>query len=78
MTRSAAGRALAAVVEPIVGSVYFSPEAHPAFVHLGHGPCTGQMPPGGWDRAHWGDVLITDFLAYFCGRGRSWARCPAR
>lgn len=76
MTRSPAGRALAAALEPLVGSVYFSPEAHQAFVELGHGPPTGQMPPGTWDRAHWGDGLLTDFLAYFCGRGAILGQVP--
>ncbi len=68
MTVDAACRALSAALEPAVGSVYFAKEAHDAFAALGHGPTTGQMT-GGWDKEHWGSVLMTDYFAYFCGRG---------
>ena len=37
MIPDAAGRALAAAIEPVVGSVYFAKEAHDAFNALGHG-----------------------------------------
>jgi Helix-turn-helix family len=68
MTRSPHGRALAATLEPIVGSVYFAKEAHDAFHALGHGPTTGPAMDA-WGSAHWGAVLMTDYHAYFCGRG---------
>jgi hypothetical protein len=70
-----AGRALAAAIEPVVGSVYFAKEAHDAFTALGHGPTAGQMTEG-WDKAHWGAVLMTDYFAYFCGRGAILGQAP--
>lgn len=68
VSRSPQGRALAAAIEPIVGSVYFAEEAHDAFHALGHGPTTGRADDE-WGRSHWGTVLMTDYHAYFCGRG---------
>ena len=75
MTRSPQGRALATTLEPIVGSVYFSPEAHAAFHALGHGPTTGQAADE-WGSAHWGAVAMTDYHAYFCGRGALLGQAP--
>lgn len=75
MTRSPQGRALAAVIEPIVGSVYFAEEVHEAFRSLGHGSTRGQAD-GEWGRSHWGTVLMTDVHAYFCGRGALLGRAP--
>jgi Helix-turn-helix family len=66
---------LAAAIEPVVGSVYFAKEAHDAFAALGHGPTTRQMTAGR-DKAHWGDVLMTDYFAYFCGRGSVLGQAP--
>ena len=75
MSRSPQGRALAAAIEPIAGSVYFAEEAHDAFHALGHGPTTGRADDE-WGRSHWGTVLMTDYHAYFCGRGALLGRPP--
>jgi hypothetical protein len=52
VSRSPQARALAAVIEPIVGSVYFAAEAHDAFHALGHGPTSGHATDE-WGKAHW-------------------------
>lgn len=68
-------RALAAVLEPIVGSVYFAKEAHEAYVALGHGPTPGQASDE-WGKKHWGKVLQADYHAYFCNRGALLGQVP--
>jgi hypothetical protein len=61
-------RALAAVIEPVVGAVYFAPEAHDAYHQLGYesspGPATDE-----WGAKHWGAVMMTDYVTYFRSRG---------
>lgn len=64
---SPGGRALAAVLEPMVASVYFAKESHEAMAALGYNPTPGQ-PPDGWPREHWGTVLLPDFHAYLSSR----------
>lgn len=66
---SARSRALAAALEPVVGSVYFAPEAHDAYVVLGFGPSRGRARDDAWAEAHWGHVLLPDGVAYFASRG---------
>ena len=65
----ARSRALAAALEPVVGSVYFAPEAHDAYVALGFGPSRGRAWDDAWAEAHWGRVLLPDGVAYFASRG---------
>lgn len=77
MSRSPRGRALAASIEPIVGSVYFAEEVHEAFRALGHGPTRGRAD-GEWGRSHWGKVLMTDTHAYFSVAAPCWAERQAR
>lgn len=62
-------RILAAVLEPIVASVYFSPEAHAAFADLGFGPSTGPVSGDPWLEHHWGTADMPDYTAYFYSRG---------
>jgi hypothetical protein len=52
-------RTLAARLEPLVGQVYFSPEAHAGYVGLGFGPSPGAF----------GGVAMPDGPAYFTSRG---------
>ena len=52
-------RALAAVLEPIVGQVYFSPECHANYVALGFAPSRGDA----------NGVALPDGPAYFTSRG---------
>ena len=40
---SARSRVLAVALEPVVGSVYFAPEAHEAYAALGFGPSPGPV-----------------------------------
>ena len=54
-----AARTLAARLEPLVGQVYFSPEAHAAYVELGFAPSPGEF----------GGVAMPDGPAYFTSRG---------
>jgi hypothetical protein len=61
-------RALSAVVEPVVGSVYFSPEAHNAYHQLGFEPSPGPATDE-WGARHWGEVMMTDYVTYFYSRG---------
>ena len=61
-------RALSAVLEPVVASVYFSPEGHEAFHALGYGP-TGGLVTDEWGSAHWGPCLMPDYTAYISSRG---------
>jgi hypothetical protein len=53
-------RTLAALLEPVVGQVYFSPECHEAYVKLGFGPSPGSFGNG---------VAAPDGPAYFTSRG---------
>lgn len=52
-------RALSAVLEPVAGQVYFSPECHAGYQALGFGPSPGEF----------GGVAMPDGPAYFCSRG---------
>lgn len=61
-------RALSAVLEPVVASVYFSPESHDAFHALGYGP-TGGLVTDEWGSVHWGPCLMPDYTAYISSRG---------
>jgi hypothetical protein len=62
-------RALAAVLEPVVASVYFSPEAHEALNALGFGPTGGIITGNEWAEKHWGACYMPDYTAYISGRG---------
>jgi hypothetical protein len=64
-----AARALAAALEPVIGSVYFSPECHAAYAALGFGPSPGPVTGDGWAESHWGRVAMPDGVAYFASRG---------
>ncbi|HEX6416986.1 MAG TPA: hypothetical protein VFZ77_00770 [Acidimicrobiales bacterium] len=59
-------RALAGVVEPFAGQVYFSPECHERYAALGFGPSPGRF----------GDVAAPDGAAYFCSRGSVMGQVP--
>lgn len=52
-------RALGAALEPVIGQVYFSPEAHRAYADLGFDPSAGDM----------NGVALPDGPAYFTSRG---------
>jgi len=52
-------RSLAAVLEPVIGQVYFSPECHAAYARLGFGASPGCA----------GLVALPDGPAYFTSRG---------
>jgi hypothetical protein len=52
-------RTLAAYLEPLVGQVYFSPEAHANYVGLGFAPSPGEL----------NGVAMPDGPAYFTSRG---------
>ena len=67
--KSARSRALAAALEPVVGSVYFAPEAHEAYAALGFGPGPGPIEGDAWAESHWGRVQLPDGVAYFASRG---------
>lgn len=67
--QGARSRALATALEPVVGSVYFAPEAHAAYVALGFGPSAGPIAGKGWPAEHWGGVALPDGVAYFASRG---------
>ena len=66
---STRSRVLAAVLEPVVASVFFSPELHEAFHKLGFGPSSGAVTGDAWGEKHWGTALMPDYTAYFCSRG---------
>jgi hypothetical protein len=68
-------RAFAAAVEPLVGAVYFSPEAHEAYAELGFAPSPGRMTDD-WGSRHWGRVMMTDMYSYFCSRGAMLGQVP--
>jgi hypothetical protein len=63
---SARARALAGVLEPFAGQVYFSPECHDAYAALGFGASPGTF----------GDVAAPDGAAYFCSRGSVMGQVP--
>jgi hypothetical protein len=65
----ARSRALATALEPVVGSVYFSPEAHERYTRLGFGPSPGPVSGDRWAEQHWGRVCLPDGVAYFASRG---------
>ena len=52
-------RALAAVIEPVAGQVYFSPECHRGYEALGFSPAPAAVD----------GVAMPDGVAYFCSRG---------
>jgi hypothetical protein len=52
-------RTLAAALEPVIGQVFFAPEAHAAYEKLGFAPSPGKF----------GDVAAPDGPAYFTSRG---------
>src|SRR5215218_9896398 len=66
---SARSRVLAVALEPVVGSVYFAPEAHEAYAALGFGPSPGPVGGNAWAESHWGRVRLPDGVAYFASRG---------
>lgn len=61
-----AARRLAALIEPIVGQVYFSPECHEGYVRLGFNPSPGVA----------GGVALPDGPAYFTSRGSVMGQVP--
>jgi hypothetical protein len=66
---------LAAALEPLVGSVYFSPEAHEAFAELSFAPSPGPVTDE-WGSRHWGSVMMTDMYSYFSSRGAMLGQVP--
>ncbi|MCU1502242.1 MAG: Uncharacterized protein JWM12_1596 [Ilumatobacteraceae bacterium] len=66
---NARSRALSISLEPVIGSVYFAPEAHAAYQALGFGPSPGPITGAGWATEHWGGVALPDGVAYFASRG---------
>lgn len=67
--RSARCRALSVALEPVIGSVYFAPEAHANYEALGFGGSPGKVAGGSWAVDHWGGVAMPDGIAYFASRG---------
>lgn len=65
-TRDAA-RAIARVIEPIVGQVYFAPECHERYAALGFSPSPGGSKDG---------VAFPDGPAYFTSRGSALGQAP--
>jgi hypothetical protein len=59
-------RRLAALLEPVAGQVYFSPECHEAYAALGFNPSSGRA----------GDVALPDGPAYFTSRGSVLGQVP--
>jgi hypothetical protein len=57
---------LAALIEPVVAQVYFSPECHEAYVRLGFSPSPGEG----------GGVALPDGPAYFTSRGSALGQAP--
>ena len=66
---SVRSRVLSAALEPVIGSVYFAPEAHAAYEALGFGGSPGRLTGDGWAVEHWGGVAMPDGVAYFASRG---------
>ncbi|MGH9276348.1 MAG: SCO6745 family protein [Acidimicrobiales bacterium] len=65
-TRDAA-RAIAKVIEPVVGQVYFAPECHVRYAALGFSPSPGGSKDG---------VAFPDGPAYFTSRGSALGKAP--
>lgn len=65
-TMSARARALGAALEPFVGQVYFSPECHRAYGHLGFAPSPGEM----------NGVAMPEMVSYFTSRGSLMGEVP--
>lgn len=63
---SARSRALRDALEPLVGSVYFSPECHAEYRHLGFDGPSGDA----------NGVQLPDAAAYFCSRGSALGQAP--
>ena len=59
-------RALGAVLEPVAGQVYFSPECHAAYEQLGFSPSPGVVD----------GVAMPDGVAYFTSRGSLLGQAP--
>jgi Helix-turn-helix family len=59
-------RALGAVIEPVTGQVYFSPECHRAYEALGFSPSPVEL----------GGVAMPDGVAYFTSRGSVLGQVP--
>lgn len=66
VTRDAA-RAIAKVIEPIVGQAYFAPECHERYAALGFNPSPGGSKDG---------VAFPDGPAYFTSRGSALGQAP--
>jgi hypothetical protein len=62
-------RRLAMALEPVVGQVYFSPEAHAAYVDLGFNPSPGALANG---------LSLPDGPAYFTSRGSVMGQVPGQ
>ena len=65
-TVSNRARALGAVLEPVAGQVYFSPECHAAYEQLGFSPSPTLV----------GGVAMPDGIAYFTSRGSLLGQAP--
>jgi hypothetical protein len=63
---SGVSRQLAALLEPVAGQVYFSPECHKEYEALGFAPSRGKA----------GDVELPDGPAYFTSRGSVMGKIP--
>lgn len=61
-------RRLAALLEPVIGSVYFSPECHAEYAALGFAPSSGYA----------GQVALPDGAAYFTSRGSVLGQVPGQ
>jgi hypothetical protein len=59
-------RRLGGALEPVIGSVYFAPEAHQEYVALGFDPSPGEM----------NGVAAPDGVAYFTSRGSLMGQVP--
>ncbi len=59
-------RRLAALIEPVIGQVYFSPECHANYQALGFGPSSGFA----------GSTALPDGPAYFTSRGSVMGHVP--
>lgn len=59
-------RLLAALIEPLIGQVYFSPECHEAYTALGFAPSSGFA----------GKTALPDGPAYFTSRGSILGQAP--
>ena len=73
---SVKSRVLSAVLEPMVASIYFSPEVHAAFAELGFGPGTGPVSGDPWLEKHWGKADMPDYTAYMYSRGLMLGEVP--